>query len=39
MFDRKDVLGLDGFEGAGADWMQQYKRDIEDGKIIAPSPQ
>ena len=25
MFDRKDALSLEGFEGSGADWLEQYK--------------
>lgn len=38
MFDRKDPLNLEGFEGSGADWMPQYKKYIEDGKTIVCSP-
>ncbi len=38
MFDRKDPLILDGFEGSGADWMPQYKKYIEDGETIVCSP-
>jgi len=38
MFDRKDPLDLEGFEGSGADWMPQYKKYIEDGKTIVCSP-
>lgn len=38
MFDRKDPLDLDGFEGSGADWMPQYKKYIEDGETIVCSP-
>jgi nicotinamidase-related amidase len=38
MFDRKDALNLEGFEGSGADWLQQYKPYIEDGKTIVTSP-
>ncbi|MEM7224378.1 MAG: cysteine hydrolase [Pseudomonadota bacterium] len=38
MFDRKDPLNLDGFEGSGADWMPQYKKYIEDGETIVCSP-
>ena len=38
MFDRKDPLDLEGFEGAGADWMPQYKKYINDGKTIVCSP-
>ena len=38
MFDRKDPLSTDGFEGSGADWMPQYKKYINDGKTIVCSP-
>ncbi len=38
MFDRKDPLSLENFEGSGADWMPQYKKYIEDGKTIVCSP-
>lgn len=38
MFDRKSALSVDGFEGSGADWLQPYKRYINDGKTIVTSP-
>ena len=38
MFDRKDALNLEGFEGSGADWLEQYKPYIQDGKTIVASP-
>jgi len=38
MFDRKDPLSLEGFEGSGADWMEQYKPYINDGKTVVTSP-
>ena len=38
MFDRKDALNLDGFEGSGADWLEQYKPYIQDGKTVVTSP-
>ncbi|MFB3131604.1 MAG: cysteine hydrolase, partial [Rhodothermales bacterium] len=38
MFDRKDPLNLDGFEGSGADWLERYKPYIEDGKTVVASP-
>ncbi|MEM7424471.1 MAG: cysteine hydrolase [Pseudomonadota bacterium] len=38
MFDRKDPLNLDGFEGSGADWMPQYKPYINDGETVVCSP-
>lgn len=38
MFDRKDPLSTKQFKGSGADWLQQYKRYIDDGKTIVTSP-
>lgn len=38
MFDRKDPLSLQDFEGSGADWLEQYKPYIEDGKTVVTSP-
>lgn len=38
MFDRKDALNMEGFKGSGADWLEQYKPYIEDGKTIVTSP-
>lgn len=38
MFDRKDPLKLEDFQGSGADWMPQYKKYIEDGQTIVCSP-
>lgn len=38
MFDRTGALNVDGFEGSGADWLQQYKKYIEDGETIITSP-
>ena len=38
MFDRKDALNLEGFEGSGADWLEVYKPYISDGKTIITSP-
>lgn len=38
MFDRKDPLSLEGFEGSGADWLEQYKHYIQDGETIVTSP-
>ena len=38
MFDRKDALSLEGFEGSGADWLARYKPYIEDGKTVVSSP-
>jgi nicotinamidase-related amidase len=38
MFDRKDALSVDGFEGSGADWLAQYKPYIQDGRTVVTSP-
>ena len=38
MFDRKGPLDLEGFEGSGADWLEPYKRYIDDGETIIASP-
>ncbi|MBG6181277.1 cysteine hydrolase [Arthrobacter sp. CAN_A1] len=38
MFDRPGPLNLDGFEGSGADWLEQYKPYIQDGKTVVCSP-
>jgi nicotinamidase-related amidase len=38
MFDRKGALNTDGFDGSGADWLEQYKPYINDGKTIVVSP-
>ena len=38
MFDRKGALTVEGFTGSGADWLEQYKTFIEDGKTIIVSP-
>jgi len=38
MFGRTGPLSLDGFRGSGADWLDQYKPYIEDGKTIVASP-
>lgn len=38
MFDRKDALSVEGFENSGADWLNQYKPYINDGKTIVTSP-
>jgi len=38
MFARSGVLSLDGFSGAGADWLERFKPYIEDGKTIVVSP-
>ena len=38
MFDRQSPLSLDNFAGSGADFMPEYKAQIEDGKTIIASP-
>jgi nicotinamidase-related amidase len=38
MFDRTGALVTDGFDGSGADWLEQYKPYIEDGETIVASP-
>tara|TARA_R110002126_G_scaffold291744_1_gene456572 strand:- start:179352 stop:180149 length:798 start_codon:yes stop_codon:yes gene_type:complete len=38
MFDRKGPLSTEGFEGSGADWLDQYKKYIEDGETVVTSP-
>ena len=38
MFDRKGPLDLEGFEGSGADWLEPYKRYIDDGETVIASP-
>lgn len=38
MFDRPGPLDTKGIEGSGADWLEQYKRFINDGQTIVCSP-
>jgi nicotinamidase-related amidase len=38
MFDRKGPLTTDGFEGSGADWLEQYKKYINDGATVVSNP-
>ena len=38
MFDRKDALSLEGFEGSGADWLERYKPYINNGKTVVSNP-
>ena len=38
MFDRDGALTLSGFQGSGADWLESYKKYIDDGKTIVVSP-
>ena len=38
MFDRKGALTTEGFEGSGADWLDRYKKYINDGDTVVSSP-
>jgi nicotinamidase-related amidase len=38
MFDRSHTLTTEGFEGSGADWLDRYKRYIDNGKTVVTSP-
>ena len=38
MFDREGPLSLEGFSGSGADWLDIYKKYIDDGETIVTSP-
>ena len=38
MFDRKGQLNTEGFEGSGADWLEQYKKYIDDGETVISNP-
>jgi nicotinamidase-related amidase len=38
MYNRKGSLTLDGFEGSGADWLEQFKPSINHGKTVVCSP-
>ena len=38
MFDREGPLSTHGFEGSGADWLDQYKKYINDGETVVTSP-
>jgi len=38
MFDRKDPLRLEEFEGSGADWLEQYKPYIQEENVVVVSP-
>jgi len=38
MFDRKGALTTEGFEGSGADWLEQYKKYIDDGATVVSNP-
>ena len=38
MFDGKGPLDMEGFDGSGADWLDQYKKLINDGNTVVVSP-
>ncbi|MFQ5967978.1 MAG: cysteine hydrolase [Acidimicrobiia bacterium] len=38
MYDRPNPLDLTGFEGSGADFLDQYKQYIHDGETVVASP-
>lgn len=38
MFDRKGALTTERFEGSGADWLDSYKKYINDGATVVSSP-
>ena len=38
MFDRKNPLSVEGFDGSGADWLPRYKQYINDSQATVTSP-
>ena len=38
MFDRTDQLSTEGFEGSGADWLDVYKKYIDESNVVVSSP-
>jgi nicotinamidase-related amidase len=38
MFDREGALTTKGFEGSGADFLEQYKKYINDGETVVSNP-
>lgn len=38
MFSRQGALTMEGFEGSGADWLEQYKPYLNDGETVVASP-
>ena len=38
MFDRRDALDLQGFEGSGADWLERYKPYLAGENVVVTSP-
>ena len=38
MFDREGPLSLKGFKNSGADWLERYKKYIDNGKTVVTNP-
>ncbi len=38
MFDRSHTLKTDGFENSGADWLDKYKKYIDEDNVVVTSP-
>jgi len=38
MFDRTAALSTEGFEGSGADWLEQYKKYFIESNIVVANP-
>lgn len=38
LFDRKGQYTTEGFEGSGADWLEQYKKYINQKNVVVASP-
>ena len=38
MFNRAGQVSVDGFAGSGADWLDEYKKYIEDGETVVVNP-
>jgi len=38
MFDREHTLHTHGFEGSGADWLEQYKKYIDGDNVVVTNP-
>lgn len=38
MFDRSDALSTEGFEGSGADWLDNYKEYITSSNVVVSNP-
>lgn len=38
MFDRSHVIKTDGFENSGADWLDRYKKYIDEDNVVVTNP-